>query len=138
MDDALDRRLASLPVRLECQLEVVRPDVRVAEPVDGSDERHHELVLGALVELPGRGHLLDPAAVHHDDLVGDLHRLLLVVRHDQRRRPRLVVQAPQPQAQLLTDACVESAERLVQQQYPRIDRERARETHALALAAGEL
>src|SRR5438105_2117325 len=34
--------------------------------------------------------------------------------------------------------CVEGAERLVEQQHLGVDRERTREAHALALAAGEL
>ena len=41
-------------------------------------------------------------------------------------------------AQLLAHARVERAERLVEQQHLRLDRERAGERHALALAAGEL
>ena len=50
----------------------------------------------------------------------------------------LVVQAAQPDAQLLADARVERAERLVEQQHLRLDGERAGERHALPLAAGEL
>ena len=50
----------------------------------------------------------------------------------------LVVQAAQPRPQLRADLRVERAERLVEQQHPRLDRERAGERHALALAAGEL
>ena len=51
---------------------------------------------------------------------------------------RLLVQPPQPHAQLLAHGRVERAERLVEQQHARLDGERARERHALALAAGEL
>ena len=50
----------------------------------------------------------------------------------------LVVQPPQPVAQVLAHARVERAERLVQQQHLRLDRERAGERHPLALAAGQL
>ena len=50
----------------------------------------------------------------------------------------LLVQPPQPHAQLLADGRVERAERLVEQQHARLDCERARERHALALAAREL
>ncbi len=76
--------------------------------------------------------------VHDDDLVGDLDRLLLVVRDEDRRDVHLVVQPQQPLAQLLAHARVERAERLVEQQHLRLGRERARERHALPLAAGEL
>ena len=51
---------------------------------------------------------------------------------------RLVVQASQPDAQLLADARVERAERLVEQQHLGLDRERPGERHALPLAAREL
>ena len=70
--------------------------------------------------------------------VGDLHRLLLVVRDEHGRDVDLVVQAPQPRAQLGADLRVQRAERLVEQQHARLDRQRARERHALALAAAEL
>ena len=106
-----------VPFGSSVELEVVRPHERVAEAVRLADERHHELVRGPVVELARAGDLLDPAAVHDDDLVGDLHRLLLVVRDDHRRRVRLVVQPAQPDAQLGADARVERAERLVEQQH---------------------
>ena len=48
------------------------------------------------------------------------------------------MQATEPDAQLLAHARVESAERLVEQQHLRVDRERAGEPHALPLPAGEL
>jgi hypothetical protein len=50
----------------------------------------------------------------------------------------LVVQPPQPAPQLLAHLGVERAERLVEQQHLRLDRQRAGQRHALALAAGEL
>ena len=127
-----------MPFGSSSQLEVVRAHERVAEAVRLADERHHELVRGPLVELARAGDLLDPAAVHDDDLVGDLHRLLLVVRDDHRRRVRLVVEPPQPGAQLGAHPRVERAERLVEQQHRRVDRERAGEAHPLPLAAREL
>jgi hypothetical protein len=91
-----------------------------------------------VVELARRCDLFDAAAVHHDDAVGDVHRLLLVMRDDHGGRVSLVVQPPQPDAQLLAHARVERAERLVQKEHLRVDRERAREAHALALAARQL
>ena len=93
---------------------------------------------GALVELARRADLLDPAVVQDHDAVGDLHRLLLVVGDEDGRHVDLVVQPPQPRAQLGADLGVERAERLVEQQHARLDRQRAGERHALALAAGEL
>ncbi len=112
------------------------PDV--PEAVRLADERHDELVRGGVVELARAGDLLDATLVHHDDAVGDLHRLFLVVRHEHRRGVRLLVQPPQPDAQLRAHARVERAERLVQEQHLRFRSERARERHALALPAREL
>ncbi len=116
----------------------MRADVALADPVDRADEAHDELVGRMLVQRARIAGLLDLAVVHQHDLVGDVHRLLLVVRDDQRGRVRLVVQPAQPDAQLLAHACVERAERLVEEQDGRVDRERPREPHALALPAGEL
>ena len=84
---------------------------------------------------PGLLHL---AAVHEHQLVGELERLVLVVRDEDRGDVQLLVQAAQPAAQLLAHLGIERAERLVEQQHARADGERARERDALALAAGKL
>ena len=118
--------------------DVVRADEVAAERRRFADERQHELVRGTLVEILRRADLLHAAVVHEHDVVGDLHRLLLVVRHEDRRHVHLVVQPAQPLAQLLPHARVERAERLVEQQHLRLDRERTRERHPLALPAREL
>ena len=99
---------------------------------------HDELVGGDVVELLRAGGLLDTAVVHHDDAVGDLHRLFLVVRDDHRCRVRLVVQPAEPRAQLGAHPRVEGAEGLVEEQHLGVDRERAGQAHALPLAAREL
>src|SRR5205085_2327691 len=90
--DALHHRLARRAVRDERYLQVVRTHPRVAEAVGLADERHDELVRRRVVQLARPGRLLDAAAVHDDHRVGDVHRLLLVVRDEHRRRVRLVVQ----------------------------------------------
>ena len=104
----------------------------------GPRKRHDEAVGRALVELARGADLLDAALVQDDDAVGDVHRLLLVVGDQHGGDVDLVVQAAQPRAQLGADLGVEGAEGLVEQQHPRLDRQRARERHALALAAAEL
>ena len=98
------------------------------------DERRLRL----LVQLLRRPHLLDAAPVEHDHLVGNLERLLLVVRDEQAGHVNLVVQAAQPGSQLFAHLGVEGAERLVQQQDLGPRRQRPRQRHPLALAAGKL
>ena len=71
--------------------------------------------------------LFDAPVVHDHDAVGDLERLFLVVRHEHAGHVHVVVQPPQPPPQFLADLGVEGAERLVEQQHARLDRERARE-----------
>lgn len=116
----------------------MRPDVGVAQAVDGPDEAHHELVLGALVDIARLPGLLDPAVVEHHDLLGDLHRLLLVVGNEDRRHVHVLVQAAKPCPQLLAHLRVEGAEGLVEQEHLRLYGEGARERHALTLATREL
>ena len=70
--------------------------------------------------------------------LASFERLFLIMRDEDAGDFDLVVQPPQPSAQFLTHLGVERAERLVEQQHSRLDRERARECDALALPAGEL
>jgi hypothetical protein len=91
-----------------------------------------------VVELVGGPRLLDPAFVHHDQLLGDVHRLLLVMGDEDRRHVHLLVEAAQPGAQVLADLGVEGAEGLVEQQHLRFHRQCPSQRHALPLAAGEL
>ena len=95
-------------------------------------------VAGAPYISAGVPDLLDPPAVHDGDAVGDRERLLLVVRDVERRDPELELDAADLLAQLDAHLRVERRERLVEQQHPRLDRERARERDALLHAAREL
>src|SRR4051812_5210121 len=138
VDDALDLHLLRALGRQDQDVEVVRSHVRLAQLRDGPDELHDELVRRRVVQLARGADLLDLALVHDHDLLGHLHGLLLVVRHEDGGHVHLVVQTPQPLAQLLADGGVECAERLVEEQHLRLHRQRARERHPLALATGEL
>src|SRR5450432_850182 len=84
------------------------------------------------------GHLLDHALVHRHHTIGQFVCFALIVSHENRRVADLVVQLPQPRAQLPPDFRVERAERLVQQQHTWFDRQRTCQGYALALAAGQL
>ena len=57
---------------------------------------------------------------------------------EDRRLAGALVDVAQPAPQVLAHLGVEGPERLVEEEHPRLDRERAGERHALALAAGEL
>ena len=90
---------------------------------------------GLLVDLLRRPALHDDAAVHDRDAVGHRERLLLVVRDVEERDPDLALDRLELHLHLLAQLEVERAERLVEQQHRGPVHERARERHALALAA---
>jgi hypothetical protein len=78
------------------------------------------------------------AVRHEQDLVGEQDRLVDVVRDHEHR---LVRRAHDPHELVLDRAPgerVERAERLVEEQHLRLDRERARDPHALLHPPGEL
>ena len=113
-------------------LDLVVPDVDVAEEVE--DERRRRVG----VDLVRAADLLDLAVVHDHHAIGELERLVLIVRDEQAGDVQLVVQPPQPAPQLLAHLGVERPERLVEQQHARLDGERAGQRHALPLAARQL
>ena len=67
-----------------------------------------------------------------------LERLLLVVGDERGGVAGAVMDFAQPAAEVAAHLGVERAERLVEQQHPRLDGERARQRDALALAARKL
>jgi hypothetical protein len=108
---------------------------RLAEADRVADEAQDELRSRRVIELGGRPDLLEVAVVHDRHPVGDLHRLLLVVRDEDRRHVHLLVQAAQPVAELRAHPGVEGAEGLVEEQDARLRGQRARQGHSLPLAA---
>ena len=125
--EADDHRLGGAVRRLREQLDVVGAHQDATDLVRVAHETHDELVRGSIVELARRPDLLEPTAVHHRDLVGNLHRLLLVVRHEDGCDVDDVVEPREPFAELGPDARVEGAERLVQEEHFGLGREGARE-----------
>ena len=108
------------------------------DEVRDAEEVGHERGLRALVEVGRAAGLLDLAAVHHRDRVGHGHGLLLVVRDVHEGDPDVLLDPLELDLQLLAQAQVERAERLVEQQRARAVDQRAGERDALLLAAGEL
>ena len=106
--------------------------------VDRADELGDEPVRRQVVELARRADLLDHALVEHGQPVGDGHRLLLVVGDEDRGDSQPPLQPLQLEAGRRAQLRVEVRQRLVEQQHARLDRERARDRHALLLPAGEL
>ena len=94
------------------------------ERVHLAQEIHHEFGLGIMEHVVGRTDLFDAALVHHQHPVGQLHRLVLVVGHEDARQMNLVVQPPQPLPQFLPHPRVQRPEGLVQQQHLRLDGQR--------------
>src|SRR3954452_23622608 len=86
-----------------------------------------------------RGSALLQASIAQDgDPVRQLQRLVLVVGGEDRGLARALVDIAQPASELFSHFRVQSAEGLVQEQHPRLNRERPRQRHALALSAREL
>ena len=95
--------------------------------------------MGAAVTQPGRRRRLDDlSCVHDHDLVGDLQQQRQVVRDEQHREPELLLQLQHLPQDLLLDDHVEAGGGLVHDHDLGLDRERHRDHHALAHAAGEL
>ena len=91
-----------------------------------------------VVDLPRAADLLDLALAHEDHLVGELERFFLVVGDEDAGEAETPVQITQPAAQVLPDLGIERAERLVEQEDARLDRQRPGERHPLPLAARKL
>lgn len=105
------------------------------EEIDVAEEPVDERRGRRVVDRIGAADLLYLAAVHQHHVVGHFQRFFLIVRHEQAGDVQIVVQAAQPPAQLLAHLGIERAERLVEQQYARLHRQRARQGNALALPA---
>jgi hypothetical protein len=108
------------------------------EQVADAQEAGDELGARPLVQLLRRTELLDAAGAHDRDPIRHGHGLLLVVRHVDERDADLGLDALQLDLHLLAQLEVERAERLVEEEDPRVVDERPRQGNPLLLAAGEL
>ena len=80
----------------------------------------------------------DGAEVHHRDAVGDVLDHGEIVRDEDVGEAEPVLQVAQQVEDLRADRDVERGDRLVADDELRLDRQRARDRDALALAAGKL
>src|SRR3954467_11423937 len=88
------------------------------------------------MDLVRGSELLKLSVVQDRDTVGQLQRLILVVGDEDRGLTRALVDIAQPASEVLSHFRIQSPERLVQEQHPRLARERSRQRHALALPPG--
>ena len=101
-------------------------------------KRATKAVAGRSNTARGVRRLLDPAVVHDDDQVGQRHRLFLAVRDVDEGDAERGLQLLQLGAHADLQERVERRQRLVEQQRFGIGDQRARQRHALLLAAGQL
>ncbi len=108
------------------------------DDVRGPDELGNEAINGREIDFAGRADLGDRALAHDNDAIAEFHCLGLIVGHvdcgDAKRPQQAVELAAEP----LAKGGIKCGQRLVEQQDAGPDRNRARERHALALAAGKL
>ena len=102
-----------------------------------ADKAGHEAVDRPLVDLVGRGALVDDPVFHHHHAVAEGHRLFLVVRDVHGGRLHAAVERLQLRSHADAQLGVQVRERLVEQKGLRIAHDRAPDRHALALSAGE-
>ena len=108
------------------------------DDIRSTDEFGDEAILRREIDLPRRADLGNRALLHDDDTIAEFHGLGLIVRHIDRGDTKRAQQAVEFATQPVAQRGVERGQRLVEQQNARPDRNRARQRHALALAAGEL
>ena len=102
-----------------------------------ADEARDEQAAREVVDAFGVVGLQDLALVHHDDLIGKRHRLVLVVGDEHGRRLQALVQLAQLDAHQLAEFGVERTQRLVHQERLRLAHDRAAQRDTLAVAARE-
>src|SRR6185436_14664980 len=95
-----------------------------------TDEPRYEHVRGMLVHGPRIADLREHTAAHHHDAVAHRHRLDLVVRHVDRRRPHLCLEPLDLAPRLHTELRVEVRQWLVHQEDLRLPHDRAPESDA--------
>ena len=102
----------------------------ISAPVYGMPRVRVELLVG--------GELDDLAEVHHRDPVAHVPHDRQVVRDEDQRQAQVALQLAQQVEDLRLDRDVERRDRLVGHDHLRLERERAGDADALALAAREL
>ncbi len=104
----------------------------------GADQLRHVGGARPPEELLPRTSLRNPPSIHHHDPVPEDERLERAMGHVDADAWQLAEKRPQLASELPAGLHVECGQRLVEQQQPRLEYERARQRHPLLLSTGEL
>src|SRR3954464_388399 len=114
------------------------PDYRDANAGRTPDELGHEGIAGQRIQILRSSNLLQPARSKQGDSIAQVECLVLLVGDEHRSNSQspdeLTNFSPGPFAQ----GGIQVGQWLVQEQDPRLRRQRARQRHALLLTTGEL
>ena len=102
-----------------------------------AEEPGREQVDGAPVDLARRPDLAEVAVAEHRELVGEAHRLRLVVGDEHRGDAGALQRFGDDVAGCRPQSGIEGGERFVEEHHPRLAGEGPRQGHALLLAAGQ-
>ena len=86
-----------------------------------------------MIERLRRADLFDQAVAKNDDLVGQRHRLDLIMRHIDHRRAKIMVKLRDLKPHLDAQLGIQIRQRLVEQENLRLANNRPADRHALAL-----
>ncbi len=103
-----------------------------------ADQLRHEVVRRLRDDIERRVVLDHPAAVHDDQLVGQVQRLLHIVRNKKHRLVGALLQSQELLLQPRAGDGIYGAERFIHQQDVRVSGQRAGDAHALLLSARQL
>ena len=102
-----------------------------------ADEIRDEGGLRLVVDILRRAELQDVPRAHHGHAVAHGQRFLLIVGDEDEGDAALALDALELQLHLAAELEIQRAQRLIQQQHIRLVNQRARNRHALLLAAGK-
>ena len=97
-----------------------------------------ETVRRRAIQFARRADLAHPSRRHDRHPVGEAHRLLLIVGHEQHRRAQSFLETLEVRAQCATGLEIQIAERLIQKMAGRTPDDGRGERHPLTLTPGKL
>ena len=103
-----------------------------------ADEARDEQVVGIIIQFQGCSDLFNNAIAQHNDLVGQRHRLDLVMRHIDDRRFQVLMQPGDFDAHMHAEFGIKVRQRYIEQKDLRVADDGATDGDALALAAGQV